>query len=129
MYLLDTHIIVWLAREPHKLDERIKALLLQKSACIYFSAVSLWEIAIKNALGKKDFNIDVELLYQQLIENQYLELPVLSKHCYPIKNLPLHHKDPFDRMLIAQAISENLTLITEDHYILQYPHVKIFKNS
>lgn len=69
MYLLDTHIVIWLAQEPQKLNERLKALLLNKNIKVYFSTVNLWEVAIKKALGKADFDIDVKLLYQHLIEN------------------------------------------------------------
>ncbi|MDO4897206.1 MAG: type II toxin-antitoxin system VapC family toxin [Moraxella sp.] len=126
MYLLDTHIVIWLAQEPQKLDERLKALLLNKNVKVYFSAVNLWEVAIKKALGKAGFDVDVKLLYQHLIENQYLELPVLSRHCLLVQDLPLYHKDPFDRLIIAQAMSENFTLITEDTIIPQYPNLKLF---
>ncbi|MBE9578879.1 type II toxin-antitoxin system VapC family toxin [Moraxella sp. K127] len=127
MYLLDTHIVIWLAQEPQKLDERLKALLLNKNVKVYFSTVNLWEVAIKKALGKAGFDVDVKLLYQHLIENQYLELPVLSGHCLLVQDLPLYHKDPFDRLIIAQAMSENFTLITEDTIIPQYPNLKLFK--
>ena len=80
MYLLDTHIVIWLANNPDKLDKNLKSLLLQKRIKVYFSAVNLWEICIKQTLGRSDFNIDVKLLYGHLIDNNYFELPVLSKH-------------------------------------------------
>lgn len=126
MYLLDTHIVIWLAQEPQKLDERLKALLLNKNVKVYFSTVNLWEVAIKKALGKAGFDVDVKLLYQHLIENQYLELPVLSRHCLLVQDLPLYHKDPFDRLIIAQTMSKNFTLITKDTIISQYPNLKLF---
>ncbi|OBX84105.1 type II toxin-antitoxin system VapC family toxin [Moraxella nonliquefaciens] len=126
MYLLDTHIVIWLAQEPQKLNERLKALLLNKSIKVYFSTVNLWEVAIKKALGKADFDIDVKLLYQHLIENWYVQLPVLSRHCLLVQNLPLYHKDPFDKLIIAQTMSENFTLITKDTIIPQYPNLKLF---
>lgn len=69
MYLLDTHIVIWLAQEPQKLNERLEVLLLNKNIKVYFSTVNLWEAAIKKVLGKADFDIDVKLLYQHLIEN------------------------------------------------------------
>lgn len=126
MYLLDTHIVIWLAQEPQKLNERLKALLLNKSIKVCFSTVNLWEVAIKKALGKADFDIGVKLLYQHLIENWYVQLPVLSRHYLLVQNLPLYHKDPFDKLIIAQTMSENFTLITKDTIISQYPNLKLF---
>ncbi len=119
-YLLDTHIVLWLANEPHKLTENVNNLLLNKKETIYFSTVNIWEIAIKSALRKSDFSVDLSKLYQQLIYYNYLELPIVAKHCMEVENLPPYHKDPFDRLLIAQAITENLTLVTHDNLILQY---------
>lgn len=90
------------------------------------NTVNLWEVAIKKALGKADFDIGVKLLYQHLIENWYVQLPVLSRHCLLVQNLPLYHKDPFDKLIIAQTMSKNFTLITKDTIISQYPNLKLF---
>lgn len=119
-YLLDTHVVLWLANEPDKLTDDVQAVLLDKQTVIYFSAVSLWEIAIKSALKKANFVVDLPKLYQQLIYYNYLELPVISKYCLQVESLPFHHKDPFDRLLVAQAMSEGLTLITHDKQIWKY---------
>ncbi len=119
-YLLDTHIVLWLANEPHNLTDNVKNLLLDKKETIYFSTVNIWEIAIKSSLKKDSFSVNLDKLYQQLIYYSYLELPIVAKHCMQVEKLPLHHKDPFDRLLIAQAITENLTLVTHDSLILQY---------
>ena len=126
-YLLDTHIVLWLANEPNKLANSVKEILVDKNLIIYFSAVNLWEIAIKNQLDKHNFSVDVEKLYHQLIKHDFIELPVYSKHTWLLKNLSQYHKDPFDRLLIAQAMSEDLTLITHDGSIWQYEQVKILK--
>lgn len=88
---------------------------------LFFSAASLWEITIKHGLKRPDFQVDARLLRRGLIDNGYGELPVLSEHAVAIDSLPLIHKDPFDRMLIAQAIVEGITLLTEDAVLGQYP--------
>ncbi len=98
----------------------LKIYLLNKKETIYFSTVNIWGIAIKSSLKKPDFAVNLDKLHQQLIYYNYLELPIVSKHCMKVEKLPLYHKDPFDRLLIAQAITENLTLVTHDSLILQY---------
>ncbi|MBA9069062.1 PIN domain nuclease of toxin-antitoxin system [Methylobacterium sp. RAS18] len=86
-----------------------------------FSIASLWEIAIKRSLGRPDFRIDSRILYRGLIENGYEELPVLGKHAVAVEGLPLIHKDPFDRLLVAQATVEGITLLTSDALVARYP--------
>ena len=88
---------------------------------LYFSAVSLWEITIKRGLGRADFRVDPALLRRGLVENGYDELPVTSTHAIEIGRLPVMHKDPFDRMLVAQAGSEGLLLLTSDALVARYP--------
>lgn len=119
-YLLDTHIMLWLANEPNKISPMVQSILQNNEVDIYFSAVNFWEIVIKNQLNKDDFQVDVVRLYKKLLENNFIELPILSKHTLALKSLPLHHKDPFDRLLIAQALNESLTLITHDSSIWKY---------
>lgn len=127
-YLLDTHIVIWLVYEPHKITYDIEQLLLDKNNQVYFSSVNIWEIAIKSGLGKLDIvGADSIELYKALVTAGYDELPVISNHFFALENLPLHHSDPFDRLLIGQAITENLTLITHDNKILQYDCVKTLK--
>lgn len=88
---------------------------------LYFSAVSIWEITIKRGLGRADFHVDPALLRRGLVENGYEELPVTSTHAVEIGRLPAMHKDPFDRMLVAQAASEGLLLLTSDALVARYP--------
>ncbi len=126
-YLLDTHIVLWLANNPDKLSSTVKSILQDNELDVYFSAVNFWEIAIKNQLDKSSFQVEAVSLYRQLLEHNFIELPVLSKHTFALKNLPMHHKDPFDRLLVAQAANENLTLITHDASIWKYEAIEIVK--
>lgn len=127
-YLLDTHIVIWLAREPQKLSPKIIEILENQSNQIYFSSINLWEIALKSGLKRSDFKFDVIKLHQLLLENGFLELPVTSKYAKTIELLPEIHKDPFDRMLIAQAMIENYCLITDDDKIALYDNVELLLN-
>lgn len=127
-YLLDTHIVLWLNYEPHKITYELEQILLNKNHKIYFSSVNIWEVAIKSKLGKLDIvGANPKGLYDDLLDGGYDELAVLSKHCIQLENLPFVHRDPFDRLLISQAMSENLTLITYDNCILKYDCVKTLK--
>lgn len=126
-YLLDTHAIIWIANEPERLTHDVQNLLIQKHHKIYFSSVNIWEMAIKINLYKDNFKVDVKKLYRSLLEYGYEELPVMSQHCFALTQLPRIHNDPFDRLLIAQAMIENLTLITHDGNILKYDLVKTLK--
>ena len=126
-YVLDTHIVIWLANDPNRINDSVKDILQDIDLDIYFSAVNLWEIVIKNQLNKSDFRIDAAELYQNLLDHDFVELPVLSKHTVSLENLPMHHKDPFDRLLIAQAASESFALITHDASIWQYENIEIVR--
>ena len=88
---------------------------------LLFSAASLWEVAIKRGLGRDDFKVDVRLLRRGLLDNGYGELPIVSDHVVAIESLPLIHKDPFDRVLVAQATVEGITLLTIDALVAKYP--------
>ena len=88
---------------------------------LLFSAASLWEIAIKKTLGREDFRVEPRLLRRGLLDNGYTELPVTSQHAVSIDSLPPLHKDPFDRLLLAQALSEGITLLTADAQLARYP--------
>lgn len=88
---------------------------------LFFSAASLWEVAIKASLGREDFQVDVRVLRRGLLDNDYQELPITSRHVVFIPSLPLIHKDPFDRILIAQATVEGIALLTADAQVAQYP--------
>lgn len=119
--LLDTHVLLWAAGSPAQLPPAARALLEDPNNELVFSAASLWEIAIKRGLGRADFQVDARVLRRGLLDNGYLELPITSEHTVFIDSLPPIHKDPFDRILIAQATVEGITLITSDALIARYP--------
>lgn len=118
--LLDTHILLWAAGKPERLTPESRDLLDDPAAELLFSSASIWEIAIKKTLGRKDFHIKPRRLRDGLIQNGYSELAIRSEHTLAVGLLPLIHKDPFDRMLIAQAQVENITLLTMDKKLSRY---------
>ena len=119
--LLDTHLLLWAAGEPKRLPKDIRTLLEDGDNELLFSAASLWEVAIKSGLGRKDFRVEARLLRRGLLDNGYSELPIVSDHVVAIESLPPIHKDPFDRVLVAQATVEGVTLLTNDPVVAQYP--------
>ncbi len=119
--LLDTHVLLWAAGEPGRLSAAARALIDDPGNELLFSAGSLWEIAIKRGLGRDDFQVDARLLRRGLLDNGYGELPIASEHAVAIDSLPQIHKDPFDRILVAQATVEGITLLTVDPVVAQYP--------
>jgi PIN domain nuclease of toxin-antitoxin system len=119
--LLDTHLLLWAASQPEMLSTEARALMEDPQNFLQFSAASLWEIAIKNGLGRSDFKVDPRLLRRGLIDNGYGELAVTSAHAVAVDSLPPIHKDPFDRILVAQATVEGIVLLTSDAVVAQYP--------
>ena len=119
--LLDTHLLLWAAGEPIRLSMDARTLIEAPQNELFFSAASLWEIIIKSGLGREDFEVDARLLRRGLLDNGYSELPIGSEHVVAIDGLPSIHKDPFDRMLVAQATVEGITLLTADSVVAQYP--------
>ncbi|MDD5402924.1 MAG: type II toxin-antitoxin system VapC family toxin [Sulfuricella sp.] len=119
--LLDTHLLLWAAGSPEQLPAAARTLLEDSQNELLFSAASLWEIAIKRGLGRSDFKVDARLLRRGLLDNGYQELAVTSEHAVFIDSLPPLHKDPFDRMLVAQATVEGVILLTADALVAQYP--------
>ena len=119
--LLDTHVLLWAAAQPERLPAKVRRLLNDEQNQLLFSAASLWEIAIKRGLRRKDFQVDPRLLRRGLLDNGYHELPILSDHVVAIDGLPTIHKDPFDRLLVAQAMVEGVTLLTLDPIVAEYP--------
>jgi len=119
--LLDTHLLLWAAGQPNRMSARARRLIDDPKNELLFSPASLWEVAIKRALGRDNFQADPRLLRRGLLDNGYAELPILSDHVVAIDSLPPLHKDPFDRLLIAQAIVEGITLLTADAMVAQYP--------
>ena len=118
--LLDTHLLLWAAGQPERLSAAARTLLEDPRNELLFSAASLWEIALKNALGREDFRVEPRLLRRGLLDNGYAELPITSQHAVNIDSLPPLHKDPFDRLLLSQALSEGMTLLTADAQLAQY---------
>jgi len=119
--LLDTQLLLWATGQPDRLSATARALLTDPRHDLLFSAASLWEIAIKHALGRADFRVEPRLLRRGLLDNGYAELPVTSQHAVTVDILPPLHRDPFDRLLLAQAISEGITLVTGDAQLARYP--------
>ena len=119
--LLDTHLLLWVAGEPEKLPPAARKLIADPENELLFSAASLWEIAIKRGLERPDFQVDGRVLRRALLDNRYLELSVTSAHAVSVDELPPIHKDPFDRILIAQATVEGITLLTVDPLVAKYP--------
>jgi PIN domain nuclease of toxin-antitoxin system len=118
--LLDTQLLLWAAGQPDRLSPRARKLLAAPDHELLFSAASFWEIAIKRTLGRDDFRVEPRLLRRGLLDNGYLELPVTSQHAVSIDALPPLHRDPFDRLLLAQAITEGITLLTADAQLARY---------
>jgi PIN domain nuclease of toxin-antitoxin system len=119
--LVDTHLLLWAAGEPQRLSRKARRLLEDPGSQLWFSAASLWEVAIKHGLGRKDFRVDPRRLRRGLIDNGWRELAISSEHAVATLDLPVFHKDPFDRMLIAQARIEGLALVTSDELVARYP--------
>jgi PIN domain nuclease of toxin-antitoxin system len=119
--LLDTHLLLWAAGDPGRLSKKARALIEPSENRLTFSAASLWEIVIKSQMGRQDFRVDSRALRRSLLDHGYEELPVASDHVVAVDQLPAIHKDPFDRLLIAQAIVEGITLATSDANVAKYP--------
>ncbi len=119
--LLDTHLLIWAVSEPARLPAKVRALMTNEANQLFFSAVSIWEISIKASFKRSDFVVNVPELYGELLRNGYGELAVHSSHTFAVVHLPHLHKDPFDRLLLAQAMREDLTLVTADELLASYP--------
>ena len=119
--LLDTHLLLWAAGSPERFPEVALSLLEDPKNELIFSAASLWEITIKRGLGRADFQVDARVLRRGLLDNGSQELPISSAHAVSVDGLPPIHKDPFDRILVAQATVEGITLLTADTLVGQYP--------
>jgi PIN domain nuclease of toxin-antitoxin system len=119
--LVDTHLLLWAAGLPERLSSSARALLDDPDNELLFSAVSLWEIAIKRSLGRDDFQVEPRVLRRGLLDNGWIELAITSPHVLAIEHLPPLHKDPFDRLLLAQASEEGIVLLTADERLAAYP--------
>lgn len=119
--LLDTHLLLWAAEGLERLPSEAQALMSDPGNELFFSVASLWEIVIKHGLERADFKVDARVLRRSLLDNGYSELSILSEHAVAIDALPPIHKDPFDRLLVAQATVEGITLLTADVNLALYP--------
>lgn len=120
--LLDTHLLLWAAGDSVHLSKEVRELMNAPENSLFFSPASIWEVVIKNGLGRDDFQVDPRALRRGLLENDYSELPITSEHAVAAQTLPALHKDPFDRLLVAQAIAEGITLLSSDVAVAQYGH-------
>ena len=117
--LLDTHILLWSA--INKLPEMAQEYILDETNQLYFSPASIWEIVIKKSLNRTDFRVDPYALYNGLLDSGYNEIAITTRHTLTVSTLPDIHKDPFDRIMLAQSISEGITLLTSDAMLSNYP--------
>lgn len=120
IYLLDTQLVVWSAEDSGRLSSHVRALLADPASGFMFSSVVIWEVTIKAALAREDFAVDPRLLRRGLLDNGAVELPVTSDHGLAVADLPRLHKDPFDRIQVAQARVEGLVLLTADDRVAAY---------
>jgi PIN domain nuclease of toxin-antitoxin system len=120
-FLLDTQFVLWVPVDAPNIRSQARSILINPANEFVFSVSSIWEIAIKRALQRPDFMFDPREIRRLLIENGYEELTIQSRHAVAVDSLPPIHKDPFDRILIAQAVVEGITLLTADTVIAQYP--------
>jgi PIN domain nuclease of toxin-antitoxin system len=118
--LLDTHVLLWAAASSKRLSREARDLLEDEANDVYYSAASIWEIAIKSLLRRKDFRIDPGTLVAELPAMGLIELAVSGAHAAGVARLPHLHRDPFDRLLVAQSIAEPLTLVTNDAILERY---------
>ncbi|AUG03056.1 MULTISPECIES: type II toxin-antitoxin system VapC family toxin [Pseudomonas] len=120
--LLDTHILLWTLSDDPKLSAKARK-LIESAAEIYISAASFWEMAIKVGLGKLD--VDLEEIREYCLASGFIELAITSEHAIAVKDLEHHHRDPFDRLIVATAISEPMKLLTADPLVAKYSSLAI----
>lgn len=119
--LLDTHLLLWAVGHSARLSAAARLLIDDPENQVLFSAASIWEVAIKYGLQRSDFRVDPRMLRHTLLDHRYSELSVTAEHAAAVATLPMLHKDPFDRLLIAQSVLEGITLLTVDRLIASYP--------
>jgi len=129
-YLIDTHILLWLTAEPHKLSNISKEIILNIENAIYVSIMSFWEVAIKTSIGKLEFYTTIEELTNKTLEKNIEIITPNIQTIAKIQIMPFYkiqnieHRDPFDRMIIAQAITENIPIISADTKFDLYPEIQ-----
>ena len=124
--LLDTHLLLWAVASSQRLSPEARSLIEDPGTDAFYSAASLWEIAVKTTLRRKDFRVDLPLMHSALSVMGLTELPVTSEHAMRVTELPPVHRDPFDRMLVAQSLVEPMVLLTNDAVLARYgPFVRV----
>jgi PIN domain nuclease of toxin-antitoxin system len=123
--LLDTHVLLWALIEPRKLKAVTASALEDPGNEVLFSAASVWEMSIKAALGRADFQVSPEHLVETALASGFVELPVRSTAALRVAHLPAHHRDPFDRLLVAQAMTEPAILYTADPKLAAYSELVV----
>ena len=125
VYLLDTNILLAALLAPERLPQEVAAGLSDSANTVYFSSASIWEIAIKRSLNRADFDFSPQDIHCIALETGFTELTVKGEDCYSVANLPWHHRDPFDRLLVAQAQSLPAYLLTTDAVLSQYSELVV----
>ena len=120
MYLLDTNLVLWTAVSPDRLSNRAAALVSSRDVEASFSLATLWEVAIKTSLNKPGFKVDSSSLRNGLLDQGFKQVDIRPEHLAVVARLPWHHRDPFDRLLVAQALVEGFTLLTSDRLLARY---------
>jgi PIN domain nuclease of toxin-antitoxin system len=124
--LLDTHLLLWAVASSQRVSPEARSLIEDPRNDVFFSAASLWEIAIKSTLRRKDFRVDLPLMRSAMSDMGVIELPVRSEHAVRVTELPPVHRDPFDRLLVAQSLVEPMVLLTNDAVLARYgPVVRV----
>jgi len=124
--LLDTHLLLWAVASSQRVSPEARSLIEDPRNDVFFSAASLWEIAIKSTLRRKDFRVDLPLMRSAMSDMGVIELPVRSEHTVRVTELPPVHRDPFDRLLVAQSLVEPMLLLTNDAVLARYgPVVRV----
>lgn len=119
-YLLDTHILLWAASNPARLSADARDIIESPENELFFSTACIWEVVIKQSLKRADFSVDASIFRRGLIDSSYLELPIQGHHVLAVSGLPDIHRDPFDRIQIAQARAEGMAFVTADEALKAY---------
>lgn len=124
--LLDTHLLLWSVASSRRLPKAARSIILDAANEVFYSAASVWEIAIKSALRRTDFKADPAALVRALARGGFSELPVTAAHAVRVAGMQALHRDPFDRLLVAQSLAEPMTLLTNDKALVRYgPSVQL----
>ena len=125
-YLLDTHVFLWLAADDPRLSPRARRLFVDGTDECFLSAASVWEMSIKSSLGKLTLGSTIERLVEGGVERGMRLLDIASKHAFVVEQLAFHHRDPFDRLLVAQAMHEGMHLVSRDDSLDRYPITRVW---